>query len=244
MWRVDGAIRAAIRTASSRPRTRSVRSSGCERVVGLQAQAVLDGDEVEQPALGLGDQVGPVAGREQVGRAGVGLAPGGGVPAGAVQGDGQVNMALLKSMSASTERTFMNGVSAQMLRMPERSRRPNDVDVRILLRSRPKRWVKGARGVGMAGTETVGCRVCYSAGRQHSAPATRCRSMCRRQTSPGVVGAQGRRPAGGCTSASVSPSSNGSGDLALAETVWLRRVVTWSTPPRRRVAGQQARACC
>ena len=42
----SGATRAAISTASSRPRTRSVRSSG--RVGGLQCQRVLDGDEVEQ----------------------------------------------------------------------------------------------------------------------------------------------------------------------------------------------------
>ena len=39
---------------------------GLEAVVGLQGQPVLDGDEVEQAALGLADQVGPVAGGEQL----------------------------------------------------------------------------------------------------------------------------------------------------------------------------------
>lgn len=57
---------------------------------GLQAESVLDGDEVEQAALGLGDQVGPVGGGEQVPGAGDLLTPGGGVPAGAVEGDGEV----------------------------------------------------------------------------------------------------------------------------------------------------------
>ena len=66
----------------------AVVGSGTAR--GLQAEGVLDGDEVEQAALGLGDQVGPVAGGEQFAGAGAGLAPGGGVPAGAVQGDGEV----------------------------------------------------------------------------------------------------------------------------------------------------------
>ena len=70
MCRVSGATRAATSTASSRPRTWSVRSSGAPGVVGLQAEGVLDGDEVEQAALGLGDEVGPVAGGEQLARAG------------------------------------------------------------------------------------------------------------------------------------------------------------------------------
>ena len=57
---------------------------------GLDAEAVLDGDEVEQAPLGLRDDVGPVAAGEQLGRAGAGLAPGGGMPAGPVERDGQV----------------------------------------------------------------------------------------------------------------------------------------------------------
>jgi hypothetical protein len=61
-----------------------------QEVGGLRAEAVLDGDEVEQTALGLVDQVGPVRGGEQVPGAGHRLAPGGGMPAGAVQGDGKV----------------------------------------------------------------------------------------------------------------------------------------------------------
>lgn len=61
-----------------------------EGVRGLEAEAVLDGHEVEQPALRLGDQVGPVAGGEQLTRPGDGFAPGGRVPAGAVEGDGEV----------------------------------------------------------------------------------------------------------------------------------------------------------
>jgi hypothetical protein len=57
---------------------------------GLQAEAVLDRDEVEQAVFGFGDDVGPVARGEQLVRAGPGLAPGGGMPAGAVERDGQV----------------------------------------------------------------------------------------------------------------------------------------------------------
>jgi hypothetical protein len=52
---------------------------------GLQAQPVLDGGEVEQPALGLLDEIRPVPGREQIGRAGSWLAPGRRMPAGAVE---------------------------------------------------------------------------------------------------------------------------------------------------------------
>ncbi|MGX1273647.1 hypothetical protein RKD18_006841 [Streptomyces phaeoluteigriseus] len=61
-----------------------------EEVGGLRAETVLDGDEVEQSALGLGHLVGPVGGGEQLAGAGDRLAPGGGVPAGAVEGDGEV----------------------------------------------------------------------------------------------------------------------------------------------------------
>jgi hypothetical protein len=57
---------------------------------GLQAEVVLDRDEVEQAAFGFGDDVGPVARGEQLIRTGPGLAPGGGMPAGAVERDGQV----------------------------------------------------------------------------------------------------------------------------------------------------------
>src|SRR5262249_53421010 len=61
-----------------------------EVVVGLQAEPVLDGDEVQQAALGLLGQADPVARREQPVRLRVRFSPGGGVPAGAVQRDGQV----------------------------------------------------------------------------------------------------------------------------------------------------------
>ncbi len=54
-----------------------------EGVGGLRAEAVLDGHEVEQAALGLGDEVGPVTGGEQVPGPGHRLAPGGRMPAGA-----------------------------------------------------------------------------------------------------------------------------------------------------------------
>ena len=64
---------------------RSVRRATADR------EAVLDGDEVEQAALGLGDEVGPVPGGEQLGRAGPRLAPRGGMPARAVEGDRQVH---------------------------------------------------------------------------------------------------------------------------------------------------------
>ena len=63
---------------------------GAQRVVGLQRQAVLDGDEVQQAAFGLGDQVGPVAGCQQVGGPGVGLTPGRGMPSRAVECDGEM----------------------------------------------------------------------------------------------------------------------------------------------------------
>ncbi len=57
---------------------------------GLEAERVLDGHEVEQTVLGLGDQIGPVGGGEQFTGAGDRFAPGGRVPAGAVEGDGEV----------------------------------------------------------------------------------------------------------------------------------------------------------
>ena len=65
---------------------------GPQRVVGLQGQAVFDGDEVQQAPLGLADQVGPVARGQQLGGAGVGLAPGGGVPTRSVERDGEVDV--------------------------------------------------------------------------------------------------------------------------------------------------------
>lgn len=63
---------------------------GFEEAGGLGAEAVLQGDEVEQAVFGLGDQVGPVTGGEQLAGAGHRFAPGGRVPAGALQGDGEV----------------------------------------------------------------------------------------------------------------------------------------------------------
>jgi hypothetical protein len=64
--------------------------AGKDAVVGLQVQPVLDGEEVQQAALGVASQLGPVAGGEQPLRLRVGLAPRGGMPAGAVEGDRQV----------------------------------------------------------------------------------------------------------------------------------------------------------
>ena len=61
-----------------------------DEVRGLRPEAVLDGHEVEQTALGLGDEIGPVPGGEQIPGPGHRFAPGGGVPAGAVEGDGEV----------------------------------------------------------------------------------------------------------------------------------------------------------
>ncbi|SHX09875.1 Uncharacterised protein [Mycobacteroides abscessus subsp. abscessus] len=61
-----------------------------ERIVGLHRQRVLDGHEVQRTAFSLEDQVGPVAGAEEVCGARVGFAPGGRVPAGAVQRHGQM----------------------------------------------------------------------------------------------------------------------------------------------------------
>ena len=61
-----------------------------EGIVGLHCQRVLDGHEVQRTAFSLEDQVGPVAGAEEVCGARVGFAPGGRVPAGAVQRHGQM----------------------------------------------------------------------------------------------------------------------------------------------------------
>jgi hypothetical protein len=63
---------------------------GLETFVGLQVEAVLDGEEVKQATFGLLSQLGPVAGGEQPLRLRVRLAPRGGMPAGAVEGDRQV----------------------------------------------------------------------------------------------------------------------------------------------------------
>ncbi len=57
---------------------------------GLEAEHVLEGDEVEQAALRLGDQIGPVVGVEQLAGPGAFLAPGGRMPAGAVERDGEM----------------------------------------------------------------------------------------------------------------------------------------------------------
>ena len=56
----------------------------------LHRQRVVDRDEVEQAPLGLSDQVGPVPAGEQLARPGALGPPGGGVPAGPVEGDRQM----------------------------------------------------------------------------------------------------------------------------------------------------------
>ena len=63
---------------------------GREAVGGLQGEGVLERHEVQQPALGLGDQVEPVARAQELGGTGAGFAPGGGVPARPVEGDADV----------------------------------------------------------------------------------------------------------------------------------------------------------
>ncbi len=65
---------------------------------GLQREAVFDGDEVEQASFGLGDDIGPVAAGEQLGRARARLAPRGGMPARAIERDGQVHGRSLRSV--------------------------------------------------------------------------------------------------------------------------------------------------
>ena len=65
---------------------------GPQRVVELEGEAVFDGDEVQQSPFGFADQVSPVSGGQQLGGAGVGLAPGGGVPTRAVERDGEVDV--------------------------------------------------------------------------------------------------------------------------------------------------------
>ncbi|MDF9811158.1 hypothetical protein M2266_000389 [Streptomyces sp. SPB162] len=59
-------------------------------VGGLEGEGVLERDEVQQPALGFEDGVGPVAGGEQLPGTGPGLPPGGRMPAGVVECDGEV----------------------------------------------------------------------------------------------------------------------------------------------------------
>ena len=63
---VTGAMYEATSTASRRPRTWSVRPSSRGEVRRLEAEGVLDGDEVEQPPLGRSAEAGPVARREQL----------------------------------------------------------------------------------------------------------------------------------------------------------------------------------
>ena len=62
MCRATGAMRAAIRTASPRPASRR----GLMRFAasGLGHQGVVDGEEVQQAALGSGRQAGPVPAAE------------------------------------------------------------------------------------------------------------------------------------------------------------------------------------
>ncbi len=67
---------------------------GTERVVGLQREPVFERDEVQKAPLGLEHQVGPVTRRQQLGGAGLGLAPCGRVPARPVQRDRQVQVVI------------------------------------------------------------------------------------------------------------------------------------------------------
>jgi hypothetical protein len=90
MCLVSGATRAAMSTASRRPHTWSVRACG-SAAVGLQAEPVLDRHEVEQAALGFGDQVHPVARGGQLAQPRLRLAPPGRMPAGAVKCDGEMH---------------------------------------------------------------------------------------------------------------------------------------------------------
>jgi hypothetical protein len=60
--------------------------------VGLDAERVVDRHKIGQAALGGADEIGPVAGREQLAGSGVRLAPCGGVPTGTVERDGEMNV--------------------------------------------------------------------------------------------------------------------------------------------------------
>jgi hypothetical protein len=63
---------------------------GLERMVGLKPESVLDRDEVDEAAFGPLNQVDPVLRGEQFAGTGIGLTPRGGMPAGAVQRDREV----------------------------------------------------------------------------------------------------------------------------------------------------------
>ena len=84
MPRVSGATLAAISTASRRPVTSSVRDDWTEKPSSMVTKS-------SSPRCGLGDDVGPVPGGEQLPRPGPRLAPRGGMPARAIQGDRQVH---------------------------------------------------------------------------------------------------------------------------------------------------------
>ena len=108
MCRVTGAARAAIRTASRRPRNPVQARVGRQAVVGLQVQPVLDGEEVQQAALGLLSQLGPVASGEQPLRLGVGLPPRRGMPARAIEGNRQVQGAGLPARALVTDQHVLS----------------------------------------------------------------------------------------------------------------------------------------
>ena len=93
MCSVSGAIRAATRTASPRPANRRGLSGACRPGLGLQA--VVNGEEIQQPALGGLRQTGPVPAGQHRGRRGVGGQrgpPGVRVPSVAVQRDTEVQL--------------------------------------------------------------------------------------------------------------------------------------------------------
>ena len=120
------------------------------------AEGVLDGDEVEQAALGLGDQVGPVAGGEQLGGPGVRLAPGGRVPAGAVQRDGEVAGRTLpcpaQPAAPAADSAFTASIRAGRATLARRARRP------VAARSAPTTLPPSADSAGHSAAARIATR--------------------------------------------------------------------------------------
>ena len=199
------------------------------RIVRLQSEGVLDRDEVDQAAFGGLHEIGPVRGGEHAGGAGGGLAPGGWVPAAAVEGDGEMQWFGHGGTFGVVGRT-----GRQYWEWRAGSRPTRDGD------GPDRRGEPGAAVSARTEGAVHALQVDVPAG-DPAAPIPRC-----------AGGSDCARP---CTlhrvvfhRAAVHRHQHSPRALAraachqLAGTAGTRQVVTRSTPPRTRVAGQQAGA--